>query len=55
MTTDPTMHLVESKQTGLIDQVSEPLVLDIGKSSRKVAHAEAKPLMKDADGDPLLM
>ena len=50
-----TTGLMELKQTGLIDRVIETLSLDIGTTSGKFTPAEAKPLVKDADGDPVLV
>ena len=54
--TDPTkgLMLMALKQTGLIARVIETLGLDVGKSLGKLTHAEAKPLVKDSDGDPTL-
>ena len=45
---------MEMKQTVLIDQVIETLGLDLGTTSGKFTPAEAKPLVKDADGEPAL-
>ena len=54
MEIDQTTGLMELKQTGLIDRVIETLGLDIGTTSGKFTPAEAKPLVKDADGEPAL-
>jgi hypothetical protein len=54
MEVDQTTGLMELKQTGLIDRVIETLGLDIGTTSGKFTPAEAKPLVKDSDGEPAL-
>ena len=54
METNPTTGLMELKQTGLIDRVIETLGLDISTTSGKFTPAEAKPLVKDANGEPAL-
>ena len=54
MEIDQTTGLMELKQTGLIDRVIETLGLDIRTTSGKFTPAEAKPLVKDADGEPAL-
>eukprot|EP00804_Cyclotella_cryptica_P025289 CCRYP_010373-RB/>CCRYP_010373-RB protein AED:0.34 eAED:0.34 QI:0/-1/0/1/-1/0/1/0/497 len=54
MEIDPKTGLMEMKQTGLIDRVIETLGLDLGTTSGKFTPAEAKPLVKDADGEPAL-
>ena len=54
MEIDQTTGLMELKQTGLIDRVIETLGLDNGMTSGKFTPAEAKPLVKDADGEPSL-
>jgi hypothetical protein len=43
--------LLEMKQTGLIKQVIEALGLDDGYSKGKHTPSEAKPLVKDPDGE----
>jgi len=52
--TDQATGLMEMKQTGLIDRVIETLGLDLGTTSGKFTPAEAKPLVKDVDGEPAL-
>ena len=52
MEIDQATGLMEMKQTGLIDRVIETLGLDLGTTSGKFTPAEAKPLVKDADGEP---
>jgi hypothetical protein len=54
MEVDPATGLMELKQTGLIDRVIETLGLDVGTTSGKFTPAEAKPLVKDTDGEPAL-
>ena len=54
MEIDQATGLMEMKQTGLIDRVIETLGLDLGTTSGKLTPAEAKPLVKDADGEPAL-
>ena len=54
METVPIAGLMELKQTGQIDRVIETLGSDISKTSGKFTPAEAKPLVKDTDGDPAL-
>ena len=39
------------KQEGLIDHVIEALGLDVGTMNGKITPAEAKPLVKDTDGE----
>ena len=43
---------MELKQTGLIDRVLEALGLDSKMSTGKFTPAEAKPLVRDEDGEP---
>jgi hypothetical protein len=43
--------LLEMEQTGLIKQVIEALGLDDGYSKGKHTPSEAKPLVKDPDGE----
>eukprot|EP00804_Cyclotella_cryptica_P020131 CCRYP_014912-RA/>CCRYP_014912-RA protein AED:0.34 eAED:-0.30 QI:0/-1/0/1/-1/0/1/0/430 len=54
MEIDQATGLMEMKQTSLIDRVIKTLGLDLGTTSGKFNPAEAKPLVKDADGEPVL-
>ena len=51
LTRDNTTGLIEMKQTGLIDRVIESMGLDAGTVNGKWTPAEAKPLVKDKDGE----
>ncbi len=48
---DKSTSLIEMKQTGLIKRVIEALGLDDGYAKGKYTPAEAKPLVKDEDGE----
>jgi hypothetical protein len=48
---DPDTGMIEMKQTGLIDRCIEAMGLDIGQINSKWTPAEAKPLVKDEDGE----
>ena len=48
---DKSTGLIEMKQVGLIKRVIEALGLDDGYAKGKHTPAEAKPLVKDADGE----
>ena len=54
MEINQTTGCMELKQTSLIDRVIQNLGLDIGTTLGKFTPAEAKPLVKDADGEPAL-
>ena len=51
LTRDNTTGLIEMKQTGLIERVIESMGLDVGTVNGKWTPAEAKPLVKDEDGE----
>ena len=48
---DPDTGMLEMKQTGLIDRCIEAMGLDNGQINSKWTPAEAKPLVKDEDGE----